>query len=191
MTHSEGAHGETARRILDIAERYLMRGGYHAFSYQDIAAELGVKPPAIHYHFRTKAALVAEVLDRYRGRFRRWSRAQAEAPPRAQLVAYIALSRELLNDHRIDPFGTMAGEHDQLPEEVRARLVALQAEIFGWFGGLLAAGRATGEFRFDGEPASKAAEVACAMLGAQQLGRVCGPAAFEQVAAQVQRSLLA
>jgi TetR/AcrR family transcriptional repressor of nem operon len=182
-------HGDTARKILDLAEGYLMERGYHAFSYQHIADVLGVKPAAVHYHFRTKPLLVAEVLDRYRGRFRRWARSQAEHPPRDQLRAYLDLSRGLLAERRIDPFGTMAGEHDQLPPEVQERLRELQAEIFGWFAGLLAAGREAGAFAFDGPPKAKAAELACALLGAQQLGRVCGPDAFEEVAAQVQRSL--
>ena len=83
----------------------------------------------------------------------------------------------------------MAGEHDQLPPEVQDRLRALQREIFGWFAGLLALGRERGEFTFLGPPTSKAAELACALLGAQQVGRVCGLEAFEEVAAQVVRSL--
>jgi AcrR family transcriptional regulator len=179
---------ETATKILDIAERYVMQRGYHAFSYQHIAEELDVKPAAVHYHFRTKPDLVAAVLDRYRGRFRRWAD-RLEGSPVERLDAYVALSRGLLAAGRIDPFGMMAGEYDQVPEAVQLRLRELQVEIFGWFGGLLAAGRREGAFSFDGTPEHKAAELACALLGAQQLGRVCGADAFEVVAAQVRRSL--
>lgn len=180
--------GDTAKRILDIAERYVMQRGYHAFSYQHIAEELGVKPAAVHYHFRTKPDLVAEVLDRYRGRFRRWART-LEGTPVERLDAYIALSRGLLAANRIDPFGMMAGEYDQVPDGVKQRLRELQVEIFGWFTGLLEAGREADVFRFAGPSDAKAAELACALLGAQQLGRVCGAEAFEGVAAQVRRSL--
>lgn len=180
--------GDTSRKILDIAERYVMQRGYHAFSYQHIAEELDVKPAAVHYHFRTKPDLVAEVLDRYRARFRRWARTLTGTPVE-QLDAYVALSRELLAAGRIDPFGMMAGEYDQVPDGVKQRLRELQVEIFDWFGGLLEAGRASEVFRFDGASEAKAAELACALLGAQQLGRVCGPEAFERVAAQVRVSL--
>jgi TetR/AcrR family transcriptional repressor of nem operon len=179
---------ETAAKILDIAERYVMQRGYHAFSYQHIADELSVKPAAVHYHFRTKPELVAAVLDRYCARFRRWART-LEGPPAEQLDAYISLSRSLLDQGRIDPFGTMAGEYDQLPDAVQQRLRELQAEIFGWFGALLLRGREEGAFSFEGTPQAKAAELACAMLGAQQLGRVCGGEAFEEVARQVRKSL--
>jgi AcrR family transcriptional regulator len=179
---------DTAKKILDIAERYLMQRGYHAFSYLHIAQELGVKPAAIHYHFRTKPELVAAVLDRYRGRFRRWGR-ELEGAPTEQLDAYIALSRGLLETQRIDPFGMMAAEYDQVPDNVKTCLRELQAEIFSWFAHLLAEGQQAGAFRFSGPPDAKAAELACAMLGAQQLGRVCGAPAFELVAAQIRRSL--
>ncbi|MEQ1571259.1 MAG: TetR/AcrR family transcriptional regulator [Myxococcota bacterium] len=182
------AGADTSRKILNIAERYLMQRGYHAFSYQHIASELGVKPAAVHYHFRTKPELVAAVLDRYTGRFRRWGE-QVAGGPVEQLDAYLDLSRQLLADSRIDPFGMMAAEYDQVPDEVKVRLRALQVEIFSWFGGLLGRGRASGAFTFDGPADAKAAELACALLGAQQLGRVCGADAFEQVAAQVRRSL--
>jgi TetR/AcrR family transcriptional repressor of nem operon len=179
---------ETAAKILDIAERYVMQRGYHAFSYQHIADELSVKPAAVHYHFRTKPELVTAVLERYCGRFRRWART-LEGTPTEQLDAYIALSRGLLEQGRIDPFGTMAGEYDQLPDGVQQRLRELQSAIFGWFAGLLQQGRQEGAFSFEGTPQAKAAELACALLGAQQLGRVCGADAFEEVAGQVRRSL--
>ena len=165
-----------------------MQRGYHAFSFRDIATELEVQPAAIHYHFRTKPELVAQVLDRYRGRFRRWGRKLAGTPAE-QLNEYFDLSRGLLSANRIDPFGMMAAEYNDVPDEVKLRLRELQVEIFGWFGGLLEAGRQAEVFRFDGPSEAKAAEAACALLGAQQLGRVCGPEAFEAVVAQLRRSL--
>ena len=180
--------GDTSRKILDLAEQYVMQRGYHAFSYGHIAEALAIKPAAVHYHFRTKPELVAAVLERYRARFRRWART-IEGTAVVQLDAYLALSRGLLADDRIDPFGMMAAEYHQVPDAVKLQLRALQTEIFGWFGGLLEAGRTDGLFRFDGPSDGKAAELACALLGAQQLGRVCGADAFEAVAAQVRRSL--
>lgn len=165
-----------------------MQRGYHAFSYQHIAEELGVKPAAIHYHFRTKPELVASVLERYVARFRRWGQ-KLEGSPVQKLDAYIDLSRGLLSEGRIDPFGMMAAEYDQVPDIVKTRLQELQAVIFGWFASLLRAGVEQGAFSFGGSPESKSAELACALLGAQQLGRVCGPESFEVVARQVRCSL--
>lgn len=183
------ARTDTRRKVVDLAERFVMERGYHAFSFRDVADELGVQPPAVHYHFRTKAELVVEVLDRYVARFERWGATVADRPPAEQLAAYVALSRGLLAEGRIDPFGTLAGEHDHLPPEIQDRLRKLQAAIVGWFAALLEGGRASGAFCYAGAPRARAAEVVCALLGAQQVGRVCGAEAFEEVAGQIVASL--
>lgn len=180
---------ETARKILDIAERHVMQRGYHAFSYQHIADELGVQTAAVHYHFRTKPELVGAVLDRYRARFRRWADAQAGRPAVDRLAAYLQLSRDIVADDRVCALGMMATQFGTVPEELQRRTEELQAEIFGWVEELLDDGRADGVFTFDGPSGARSAEIACSVLGAQQLGRIRGRDAFEVVAAQIPRSL--
>ena len=41
----------TRERILDSAQALAQARGFNAFSYADIATELGVKKASIHYHF--------------------------------------------------------------------------------------------------------------------------------------------
>lgn len=180
---------DTVRRLLDLAERFVMQRGYHAFSYHHLAEELGIKPAAVHYHFRTKPDLVVAVLDRYRARFRRWAVARADAPPRERLADYLQLSRDIVAAERVCALGMMATQFGTVPEEVQERTSGLQHEIFGWVATLLEDGRREGVFRFDGPASARAAELACTVLGAQQLGRIRGPLAFEEVAEQVPRSL--
>ena len=180
---------DTRERILEIAERLVMQRGYHAFSYQHIAEELGVRAAAIHYHYRTKPDLVTAVLDRYRDRFHRWADRLADQPPRIQLDAYLDLSRGFLAADRVCALGMMAADFNVVPGEVGAEIQALQAEIFAWFAAVLRAGRDQGVFTFAGDVADKASEVACTMLGSQLLGRVNGPGAFEAVARQVRLSV--
>jgi len=62
----------TKRKILDLTEALLQDKGFNGFSYAHIAAELGVKNAAIHYHFPTKEALGCAVIQRYRDRFQLW-----------------------------------------------------------------------------------------------------------------------
>jgi TetR/AcrR family transcriptional regulator, transcriptional repressor for nem operon len=180
----------TQKKILDVAERLVMQRGYHAFSYQHIADELGVRAPAIHYHFRTKPTLVVAVLQRYTRRFVRWA-AQLEGQTCVeQLDAYIDVSRIFLAQDRICAAGAMAADFRVVPEPVQAVTAAFQDELWAWLNALLERGRVEGVFHFDGPAKSRAAELACAMNGAQQYGRLNGPPFFEQVAAQIRRSLL-
>jgi AcrR family transcriptional regulator len=55
---------ETKERILDTAERLFAERGYGATSLRSIIAAANVNLAAVHYHFRTKEALLEAVLKR-------------------------------------------------------------------------------------------------------------------------------
>ena len=73
----------TKRSIMDLAESFLQEKGFNGFSYAHIAKKLDVKNAAIHYHFPSKEALVAEVIQRYRDRF---TRQKSFSPGKIRLV---------------------------------------------------------------------------------------------------------
>ena len=56
---------DTKSKIQDVAERFIIQGGYGDFSFRDIAKEIGIKSASVHYHYRTKGDLVATVMARY------------------------------------------------------------------------------------------------------------------------------
>lgn len=56
---------ESARAILDAAERRMRVGGLGGFSFREIAVDVGVKSSSVHYHFPTKEKLAAAVVRRY------------------------------------------------------------------------------------------------------------------------------
>ncbi len=115
--------------------------------------------------------------------------AHAEEDPVARLDAYLDLSRGFVAAERVCALGMMSSDFNVVPEPVQDKTRELQAAIFGWALACSRRAREAGVFRFEGPDEAKAAEVVCAALGSQQLGRVRGPAAFEQVAAQIRRSL--
>jgi len=53
---------DTKQRILDVAERMFAEHGYEGASLRGIIAEAGVNLAAVHYHFRSKEALLEAVL---------------------------------------------------------------------------------------------------------------------------------
>ncbi|MBX3271534.1 MAG: TetR/AcrR family transcriptional regulator [Sandaracinaceae bacterium] len=53
----------SAAQIVDAAKRVIARQGYAQTSLKDIADEAGMSKGAIHYHYPTKEALVAKVLE--------------------------------------------------------------------------------------------------------------------------------
>ncbi len=57
-------HGEARERILEAAEKLFAVDGYDAVSFRDLTAAAGVSLSAIHYHFGSKEAVLAEIFVR-------------------------------------------------------------------------------------------------------------------------------
>src|SRR6478672_8382007 len=55
---------DTKKRILDVAERLFADQGFAGTSLRGIIADAGVNLAAVHYHFRSKEALLEAVLIR-------------------------------------------------------------------------------------------------------------------------------
>ena len=59
----------TRSDLLTAAELLLRTKGYSAFSYADLAQEIGIKKASIHHHFPTKEGLGIAVIESYLFRF--------------------------------------------------------------------------------------------------------------------------
>src|SRR3712207_26318 len=93
------ANTETAAQILDLAQELVQLRGYNAFSYRDIAEQVGIQTASIHYHFPTKAHLGRALVVRYRERFLA-ALSQIDATttdPKLKLKRYIELYKQTLS----------------------------------------------------------------------------------------------
>jgi len=184
---------DTRVRILDLAEQLLLARGFNAFSYQHIAKELGVKPAAIHYHYPTKEDLGTAIIQRQRGRLRKWRGLPhlAEQPPILQLEALLEVYlTHLRQEQRVCLFGSLAAEFRTLPETMQRELRLFNQELTEWLAEVLAAGRASGTLVFRGEPLAKAAQVLSTLAGALQVARVHDEKHFYLVFDQLRSELL-
>ena len=117
---------DTKTTIMDVAERMIRHGGYNAFSFREIASEIGIKSASIHYHFPTKADLGAAVAARYTERFLEnlaSQLAEAETPvaPVQVLEIYVDAFRAALEqDSAMCLCGMLGAEQAGLPEPVAA-----------------------------------------------------------------------
>ncbi len=175
-TQNETVAPDTRTRILDLAEQLLLARGYNAFSYQHIAKELGIKPAAIHYHYPGKEDLGTAIIQRQRGRLRKWRGLPrlTELPPEAQLG-------HLRSEQRVCLFGSLAAEFRTLPGATL---------LTDWLSQVLAAGREAGTLVFRGEPTAKAAQVLTTLAGALQVARVHDERHFYLVFEQLRSELL-
>lgn len=91
----------TRDRLIDAAFRVVARDGLDAASVKAIAAEAGVQPGLLHYHFKTKdevlQAAVARGLTGYLSELGELLEGQ---PPDKVLAAFSGYIRDNLNAHR-------------------------------------------------------------------------------------------
>jgi TetR/AcrR family transcriptional repressor of nem operon len=60
---------DTRTQILDVAEKFIRRGGYNDCSFREIATAVGIKSASVHHHFPAKQDLAAAVALRYSENF--------------------------------------------------------------------------------------------------------------------------
>lgn len=108
-------------RILDSAEARARAGGYHGFSFRDIAEDVGIKSASVHYHFPTKAALGVALTERYAQRARDWLGDPKALTPKEAIARLTELFRNaLIKDDKMCLCGLFGAERDLLPSEVAA-----------------------------------------------------------------------
>lgn len=167
---------ETANRILDVAEELIQKRGFNGFSYADVAAALGITKASLHYHYATKAALGAAVVQRYTDRF--FAALARSAGPglgaRSRLAAYAEIYSEVLREQRLCLCGMLAAEYNTLPEGIRNEVLRFMNLNEKWLTEALDRGRAGGELRFEGPSEDRARLILSTLEGAMLVFRPYG-----------------
>jgi TetR/AcrR family transcriptional regulator, transcriptional repressor for nem operon len=163
-------------QILDVAERLVQTRGFNAFSYADVAAELGITKASLHYHYSSKADLGRALIDRYTLAFSAaLSRiAEGDVPAPAQLERYIAIYGDVLKAGRICLCGMLAAEYTTLPVGMQDAIRAFFDLNERWLSSLLDAGRKAHTLAFEGTPRDAARALTAALEGALLLARPFG-----------------
>jgi TetR/AcrR family transcriptional regulator, transcriptional repressor for nem operon len=183
---------DTRTRILDVAERLVQVRGFNGFSYADIAAELGITKPSLHYHFPSKAALGEALIARYGERF---AAALAEIDGQAldapgKLLAYAGLYTAVLRADRMCLCGMLAAEFQTLATPIRDAVVGFLDDNEIWLERVLQQGERDRSLRFKGSARETARSILSGLEGAMLVARSYGEIErFEAGASQLLASL--
>jgi TetR/AcrR family transcriptional repressor of nem operon len=195
VTRSQAARDlGTAERILDVAERLVQLRGFNAFSYADVANELGVTKPSVHDHFPGKGELGEALIKRYAGRFGDALAAidAADTDIHAKLAAYAELYASVLKDERMCLCGMLAADYATLPAPMRDAVVRFFDLNEAWLGRVLEDGRGQGAVQFSGSARTEARLIIGALEGAMLVARPYGePERFEAAAKRLLATLSA
>jgi TetR/AcrR family transcriptional repressor of nem operon len=179
------APSTAARAILDVAEQLAQTRGYNGFSYADIAVQLGVTTPSLHYHFASKAELGCALIERYRQAFAAALEAidKRTAAPRSKLQQYVGLYDSVMMNDRMCLCGMLAAEYATLPAAMQTGLQAFFDANERWLTGVLESGIRTGEFLIREAPNARARVLLGALEGAMLMARSYGePRRFQAAA---------
>ena len=184
----------TADRIVDTAEALIQQRGYHGFSFQDLADEIGIKKPSLYYHFRSKAALGQAVVQRHRARMREAAESISFGSDLDHWQALDDYLGPILEFGRTPEMaclcGVLGGEYLWLPEDMKAEVEAFFAEHLAFLARLLEHGRAAGTFEFPGTAEAFAKLVFAAVEGALLIKRTNGDTDFlDEIAGTVAQIL--
>jgi TetR/AcrR family transcriptional repressor of nem operon len=175
------SRSSTANDLLDLAETLIQTRGYSAFSYQDLADQLGIRKASIHYHFPSKTGLGIAVVDRYASRFHTALEAIAADESQSSLRMFEHYCGPYLDyaktPDRVCLCGALSGEMLVLPKELKDRVERFFLEHQSWLARILARGVDRGEFRFAGKPARMARVIFSALQGALLVKRTTGDGA--------------
>jgi len=148
---------ETAVKILDVAQELIQTRGFTAMSFQDIAAQVGIKKPSVIHHFPSKANLGVALIQRYRDTFtsqldairtnpdkNAWDALEFYFSPYLQFAA---------TPEKVCLCGALSGEVTALPEEMRVEVKQFMEDHQKWLETILNNGRKNDELNFNETPA--------------------------------------
>jgi TetR/AcrR family transcriptional repressor of nem operon len=148
----------TSDQILDLAQEFIQLRGFNAFSYADIAREIGIKTASIHYHFPSKADLGRSLVERYAMQFDK-TLTQIDTDVNTasdKLKAFTNLYFEILQDNRICLCGMLATDMESLSEEMRVAIRKFFAQNESWLARVFREGRNDGSIKTGGNVESRA-----------------------------------
>jgi TetR/AcrR family transcriptional repressor of nem operon len=167
---------DTATQILDVAERLVQIRGFNAFSYADVAGELGLTNAALHYHFPSKAELGEALIARYAIRFMGALTEIDEslADPLGKLDAYAGLYANVLRSQRMCLCGMLAADYETLSPGMQGAVADFFERNERWLAEVLNQGRDDGTVSFSGSPLEEARSIVSGLEGAMLIARSVG-----------------
>lgn len=165
---------DTRTLLLDHAEAAARMRGFDAFSYADLAAEVGIRKASIHHHFPRKADLALALIERYIARMAAQLDLLSAAEQRgaARLRGVCGGFRAALDEGRkLCLCVAFAAGRDSLDVPVIARIADYHERLTGWLADCFARGAADGSIANVGDPLAEARAALALFEGAQLIAR--------------------
>ena len=165
---------DTRTALLDSAERAARQRGFDAFSYADLARDVGIRKASIHHHFPVIADLAFGLIERYAARFAETLADIDETHVRGadKLRAYQQVYRDALADGtQVCLCVSMSAGRSSFSEPVLDLLAQFHEDSIAWLKQAFARGVEDQTISNIAEPEGEAQATLALMEGAQLLAR--------------------
>ncbi len=169
---------DTRQQIILLADELIRRKGFNAFSYADIAVQMGVRNAAIHYHFPAKTDLGAAVIDRELARMIAYRRLAKDRPGDFGLKLVFTIFDRTHDRNLICLMGSLTPDIDTFDHRMQQKVAELSAFILEEVAESLERSRQEGKVKFKGEALARASMVVSVLMSSLLLSRVHGDEAL-------------
>ncbi len=168
------ASTETRDFVLDVAQEFVQTRGFNAFSFRDVAEQVGIKTASIHYYFPTKSELCRALIARQREQVKAVLAEIdfEEKDPRKKLFRYVAVYKSTLEiGNRMCMCGMLAAEFTTLDSPIVEELRSSFDDHESWLTQVLTAGLSTGAIQCSGSAREEARLLVSSLEGAMLVAR--------------------
>ncbi|WP_460146707.1 TetR/AcrR family transcriptional regulator [Pseudomonas sp. S2_A02] len=139
----------TRSDLLTSAEILLRTKGYAAFSYADLAEDIGIKKASIHHHFPTKESLAIAIVESYLFRFKNQLECINDENTGIidRLNAFALMFAQSSKNAMLPLCGALAAELLALPESLKELTRDFFEIHLNWLQTNIALGQAAGELK--------------------------------------------
>lgn len=172
---SDNKEKTTVEKLSELSREYILKNGYHGFSYQDLANELGIKKASIHYYFPSKEDLGKDFIVNYQKRTERIfdKFEKQKLNPKEKIFSYMKnLEYFIDTEGIICPCGVLSAEINTLPEKVKEQLNIFFEYKEKWLEKTIQEGINEGYFKKDINPKDITLLFFSSVQGAIQLARI-------------------
>ncbi len=168
----------TREQILTIADDMIRLRGYNAFSFHDIAHQVGIKTSSVHYHFPTKTDLGLAVIRDHSEKMAAMKEGLSGRDALKQLKVFFSIYTHAHQENKVCLVASLTTDLNTVDEALREALKGFATEVLGWLTGILEKGKEDGIFHFEALARTKALSMVAAILAAVKLSRLTGPEDF-------------
>ncbi|MFW9081914.1 TetR/AcrR family transcriptional regulator [Pseudomonas sp. P2757] len=141
----------TRSDLLASAEILLRTKGYAAFSYADLAEEIGIKKASIHHHFPTKEGLAIAIVESYLFRFKNQLESIDDTHPLIidRLNTFALMFAHSSESALLPLCGALAAELSALPESLKEMTRDFFEIHLNWLQANIVRGQEAGEIKIE------------------------------------------